>query len=200
MPAPPSSAAPEAIALTLDQAFAEHRARLLRMLWQRLPRELVVRVDPEEVLQQAYIKAQRAWSRFERSGMRPYVWLYRIALDTLLDARDWNLRRRRDLRREVCLPDGSSAQFGLGLVQPATTPSDAEARREVQERVRHVLEKLKPDDRDILCMRYLDDLSVEEIAQVFGLKENTVRQRYARARLRFKDGWKAEYGLEGIEG
>jgi RNA polymerase sigma-70 factor (ECF subfamily) len=196
---PEHAAAREPSKPSLEQAFAESRAKLLRMLWQRLPRELAPRVDPEEILHKAFIKAQQAWDRFERSGLRPYVWLYRIALDTLLDERDWNLRQRRDLRREVALPDGSSAQFDLGLINGSTTPSGAEARRELQERVRHVLEQLKPEDRDILCMRYLDELTTEEVAQVLDLKDSAARQRYARARLRFKDLWKALYGLEGME-
>jgi len=70
----------------------------------------------------------------------------------LLDDGDWNLRERRDPPgRSVCRT--ARRQFGLGLINTTTTPSDAEARRELQERVRRTLEQLEPRDRDILCMR-----------------------------------------------
>ena len=56
---------------------------------------------------------------------------------------------------------------------------------------------LKPEDRESLCMRFYDQLSTEEMAGVLNLSEATARQRYSRARLRFRETWRKLFGDEG---
>jgi RNA polymerase sigma factor (sigma-70 family) len=82
-----------------------------------------------------------------------------------------------------------SVQLGMGLIAPATSPSAALARRELQEQVREAVELLKEKDRQILWMRHQDQLSHQEIAAVLDLTENASMVRYARALKRFKDLW-----------
>jgi RNA polymerase sigma factor (sigma-70 family) len=188
---------------TLGKIFEEHKPKLLAMIQRRSDPALSARRNPEDILQNAYLRAQDRWPDFKNSGMAPYTWLYRIAMDCLLDDRDYQTRRRRDQRAEIVWPDRSSMQMVLGLVHPATSPSSVLARKEYQEllhkRLTQTLELLKPEDREILCMRFLDELPTEEIALVLGIPQGTARQRYARARLRFRDLWKKLFGQEGFE-
>ena len=188
---------------TLGKMFEEHRPKLLAMIERRSDPALAARRHPDDILQNAYLKAQERWPDFKQSGMSPYTWLYRIVMDCLLDDRDYQTRRRRDQRAEIAWPDRSSLQLVLGLVSPITSPSSVLARKEFQEllhkRLTQTLELLKPEDREILCMRFLDELPTEEIALVLGIPQGTARQRYARARLRFRDLWKKLFGQEGFE-
>lgn len=184
----------------LGKLFEEHRAKLLNMVRQRLDSALAARLQPEDVLAQAFLRARGRWQQFQQSGMSGYAWLYRIVLDCLYDEYDFNTCRRRDLRLEVPWPDGSTAQLGLHLVGDGTTPSEALARKELQERMRRTLEMLKPDDHEILCMRFFDLLTTDEMAAVLGLAPATVRQRYARALRRLKELWKNLYGPESLSG
>ena len=185
----------------LGKIFEENRPRLLSMLQRRSDRALSARRDAEDILNQAYMRAQARWSDFQQSGMTAYAWLYRIVLDSLLDDHDFQMRKRRNPRAETAWPDKSSLQLVLGLVSPLTSPSDALARKESHERlcrqVGQALGLLKPDDREILCMRFYDQLSTEEMAGVLNLSEATARQRYSRARLRFRETWRKLFGDEG---
>ncbi len=187
----------------LAQLFEEHRPKLLAMVAWRSSRALAGRRDPEDLLHQAYLKAQERWDDFRASGMTAYAWLYRLVRDCLLDDYDRQTTRGRSVRREVAWPERSSEQMVLGLVGNLTNPSDALARKEflerVQQRVQQTLDLLAPEFREVLYMHFFDQLNQKEIAEVLGIGHAAVRQRYTRARLRFRDLWKQMFGEEGVE-
>jgi RNA polymerase sigma-70 factor, ECF subfamily len=130
--------------------------------------------------------------------MTSYSWLYCKVMDCLADQYDAHTAQKRDIYRQRRLPEGSASQIGLGLVNRGTSPSGALARKELEERMRRALEMLRPEDREILCMRHYDQLSLTEVAHVLGISDGTARQRYARARLRLRELWKKRYGQEGL--
>jgi RNA polymerase sigma-70 factor (ECF subfamily) len=119
--------------------------------------------------------------------MTPYTWLYRLAMDSLIEA--WRRQNcdGRDPRREIPWPDRSSAQQVLNLFDPATTPSEALAREELRQRVQQVMSTLKPIDREVLWMRHYDQLSFAEVAKLLKIPENTAMKRYVRALRRLKE-------------
>jgi RNA polymerase sigma-70 factor (ECF subfamily) len=174
----------------LGQLLEEHRIRLLAMLQRRIDPRLNLRLDPEEILSEAFLQARRRWSAYQQTpNMRPYPWLYRITLDCLIEAWRRETRGRRDLHREMPMPDATSAQLGLGLVHLGTSPSEALAREELVNRVQQALGLLKETDREILWMRHHDQLAFAEAADVLGVTENTATVRYTRALRRLKDLW-----------
>jgi RNA polymerase sigma factor (sigma-70 family) len=180
----------------VDKAFAEHEAQLLAMLRWRMSAALAARLAPEEVLQNARLKALRRWNHFPPT-LSPYARLYRLTLDCLHAAYAEHTSQRRDFRQEVrCPEDGSSAFWPAGT---DTSPSNALARKELQEQVWQIMAQLRPDDQELLRLRYVDRLSTEDIARVLGITPNTARQRFARARLRFKDLWQSRVGPAGAE-
>jgi RNA polymerase sigma-70 factor (ECF subfamily) len=183
----PASVADLAI---LGQLLEEHRSRLLAMLGRRIDPKLHLRLDPEDILSEAFLQARRRWTAYQAEPkMKPYAWLYRIALDCLIDAYRRETRGRNDLHKEMPMPEGTSAQLGLGLINAGTSPSEAVAREEVRQRVQQALGLLKETDREILWMRHHDQLSFAEAASILGLTENTATVRYARALRRLKDLW-----------
>ena len=119
----------------------------------------------------------------------PYAWLYRIVLDTLIEAWRRESRSVRDHRRDLPWPAESSVQLALHLVDPATGPSTALARDELLERVKRTVEDLGENDHEILWMRHYDQLSFKEAAAVLGISENAATVRYARALKRLRDKW-----------
>ncbi len=174
----------------------EHRPKLLAMVERRIDPALRKRLESAEVLQEAFLAAQGKWSRFRAapSAMTPYAWLYCIVLDTLIETWRKQSRARRDPAREMPWPEQSSIQLGLGLLQSGTSPSEAFSRKELQERMRHVLDGLGPRDREILWMRHYDDLSFPEAAAVLGITENAATVRYVRALKRLKTLWQKIHG------
>lgn len=192
---PAESSIPSSVSdwAALGQLLEEHRPRLLAMLRRRLDPKLNPRLDAEEILNEAFLQARRRWAAFQaRPAMKPYPWIYRIALDCLIEAWRRETRGPRDVHRQMPLPEQTSLQLGLGLVYSGTSPSEALARDELRQRVRLVMDQLKDSDREILLMRHADDLSYADISAVLGIAENTAQQRYHRALGKLSDLWLQE--------
>ena len=176
----------------LGKVLEEHRPRLMEMLERRIDPRLAVRVSAEDVFHDACLRAQRRWNDFQRDskGMTPYLWLYGIAISCLRDQWRREAAHKRDLRREMCWPERSSVQFGLGLVGDATTPSEALARKDLARFMHEMLVMLKEKDREILWMRHFDGLSFREVGKLLEIRENTASVRYVRAVERLRELWK----------
>jgi RNA polymerase sigma-70 factor (ECF subfamily) len=182
---------------TFGRLWDEHRPKLLAMLQRRIDPALNARVDPEHILNDTFMVARRRWTDFQAGTMTAYAWFYRLALDQLIEEWRKATRGRRDVRREMPLPEGTSIQLGLGLIDPGTSPSDALARVESRERVQQVMGLLKEKYREILLMRHVEYLSHPEIATVLGITEAAAQQRYHRAVARLSDLWQKLYPDEG---
>jgi RNA polymerase sigma-70 factor, ECF subfamily len=182
---PPSSVSEIA---ALAKLFEAHRPRLIAMVQRRIAPSLAPRVDPDDILSEAFLRARVRWSNHDLA-MSTYTWLYRITLDCLIEA--WRSANAdgRSLQKEIPWPERSSMELGIGLVGSLTSPSDAFARNELQERIIWAVQQLKPDDREILGMRHFDELSYQEIAAVTDITEDAAMQRYARALRRLRKLW-----------
>lgn len=185
---------------TLGMWYDTHGPRLLAMLEYRLDRRSASRRGADDILHQAFVKAEKRWDDFARSGMTPYAWLYRLAQDCLNDDHDYQTSLRRNVRRDRPVPERSSEQMVLGLFRTSDSPSNAAKESERVERLRarmaEALDALSPDDHQILVMRHFDNLKSKEIAQVLGIEANAASVRYARARARLLEVWVARFGEE----
>ncbi len=190
-PLPPAAADPA----TLVRLWNEHLPALRRVVGRRLDPSLAVRLDPDDVLGDAFLDARREWPRVRAAAaVDPYAWLYGVVRDRLIEAWRHATRDRRDVRRDVPWPERSSAQLALDLVSPGTSPSDAAARDEERRRVRAALDRLRDADREVLWMRHFDQLTFAQIGGVLRLTENAATVRYVRALRRLKDLWRAAEG------
>ena len=183
----------------LGKLFADHRKRLLAWLRQRIDPALARRLDPEEVLNKAYLRAVQRWPDFPQSGLAPVAWLFRVVRDCLYDEYDLHTSQGRDFHKEELLPDSSSAQIDMGLASPVTPPSVAARRNEQLRRLEETLNLLAPDDRAVLRLLRLEGVSPAEAARRLGISERALRVRHCRALKRLKDLWKQRYGAEGLE-
>lgn len=183
--------APESVSeiALLARVFEEHRARLTEMIRRRAGNSLASRVDPEDILGDAFLRARERWASHDPALMSTYAWLYRIVLDALIAAwRNANTAGRA-IRREVPWPERSSVQLGLGLVGSMTSPSEAMIKQEQRERIVWAVQQLKNEDREILAMHHFDELSYREVGSILDISEDAAAQRYARALLRLKRLW-----------
>ena len=171
----------------LGRLMEEHRPKLLRMLENRIDASLRRRIDPEDVLAEAFLKANARWEEYQRTRpISEYPWLYQQTMDSLVATWRRYDGAGRDARREMPWPEHSSAALGMGLFGSQTTPSRALHRNEMAEKVKAALERLKPTHREILLMRHFDDLPFKEAAEVLGIERNAAEQRYVRALLGLK--------------
>ena len=134
--------------------------------------------------------------------MQPYAWLYRITLDRYIEIYRRNVADGRDLRRDVPWPDDCSAVLGAHLMDAGTGPLTAAQRAELATRLHEMLSLLPDSDRDILTMRYFDQLSTREICEVLNshqpdaipLSEDTLNVRMFRALKKLQKLWQQTFG------
>lgn len=168
-----------------------HRPRLKRMVVVRLDRRLAARVDPSDVVQEALLEAAARLDDYLRDRPIPfYPWLRRIAWMRVADAYRHHLRAgRRSVEREElpALPGESAAELAERLLARDSGPSARLRRQERRERVRAGLNRLPERDREILVLRFLEELSTAEAAVVLGINEGATKVRLLRALQRLRD-------------
>lgn len=171
----------------LAEAFAQHRARLYRMLQFRIDPRLRVRLDADDVLQDAYLAAAQRLRHFEgESGASLFVWLRMIAQQTLLDAQRRHYgAQARNAKREVALQgsDGTSTTSSLAarLVGQLTSPTQAVRRAELSAQLIAALDQMDTIDRDVLALRHFEELTNQEVALELGIEQKAASIRYVRA-------------------
>jgi RNA polymerase sigma-70 factor (ECF subfamily) len=92
----------------------------------------------------------------------------------------------RDENLETRPSDSSSALAVDRLTRSDTSPSQHAVRDEECERVRAVLDQLEEPDRKLLELRYVERLSLAEIADRLGIGPSAVKMRHVRALKRFR--------------
>ena len=178
----------------LADFWGRHRKRLRQMVRLRLDRRLQGRVDPSDVLQEAYIDlAQRLPEYAKDRAFSPYLWLRLVTGQRLLEIHRRHLgTAMRDAGREVslyrgALPQASSVSLAAQLLGRFTTASQAAVRAERQVQLQAVLNGMEPMDREILALRHFEELSNGEASEVLGLSKTAANNRYIRALGRLRD-------------
>ncbi len=173
--------------------FARHRDRLRRMVAARIDPRLAARVDPSDVVQEALGDAARVLPEYFRDRPLPFHdWLRQFAWDRLMKLHRHHIgTQRRSVAREhrpSVLPDDTAYELGSRLAAGGTTPSQDLIREEFDPLGvrRGAIAGMRPDDREILLMRHVDQLSMAEIAGALAIREGTAKVRHLRALRRLK--------------
>jgi RNA polymerase sigma-70 factor (ECF subfamily) len=178
----------------LAQLFEQFRPRLRVMVRLRLDRRLQGRLDPSDVLQDAFVEIARRFPEYAESpGMPIYLWVRFLTGQKLLDLHRQHLgAKMRDAGLEISLhhggiPQASSASLAAHLLGRLTSASRAAIRAETRLRVQEALNTMDPLDREVLTLRHFEMLTNEETAVALGLKKSAASNRYVRALKRLKD-------------
>jgi len=188
----------------LAAVFAQYRDRLERMVALRMDPRLRGRLDPADVLQEAYLDASKRLAAYVASPEAPvFVWLRGIAANTLT-----NLHRRhlaaqaRDATREVSLGLGAgsttSGWLAGQLVGSLTSPSQVAIREEMAVQLAAAIDQMDELDREVLLLRHFELLRNHEVAMILGISENAASNRYVRALGRLRDLIATIPGLTGL--
>jgi RNA polymerase sigma-70 factor, ECF subfamily len=177
----------------LGTLLGRHRDRLQRMVALRMDRRLQGRIDPSDVIQEAYLEASVRLTEYLRDPSMPFfLWLRFLAGQKLVTLHRHHLGvQMRAAGQEVALcrgplPEASSAALAAQLLGHDTRASEAAIRAELKIRVQNGLNSMDPLDREVLALRHFEQLSRAEIAQVLGVSENAAGKRYIRALERLK--------------
>jgi RNA polymerase sigma-70 factor (ECF subfamily) len=85
------------------------------------------------------------------------------------------------------LSDRSALQLAECLAAGQSSPSRRIMQRELRDRVRHALDRLRPRDRELLVLMYLEQLSTAETAAVLEMSEKAITMRHLRAIERLRN-------------
>jgi RNA polymerase sigma-70 factor (ECF subfamily) len=121
-----------------------------------------------DVTQQVFLKLMTRITQF-RGDSEFATWLYRLVVNT---CRDEHRKRRRFI---------SLAEAFVNVPSKGESPRSRYARKELSGRVQSAIGELKPKLRWPILLKYVDEMSYEEIADVLGCSKGTVASRLNRA-------------------
>ncbi|MEN6299902.1 MAG: RNA polymerase sigma factor [Anaerolineaceae bacterium] len=134
--------------------------------------------DAEDAAQETFLRAYRSINQFDHSRQFS-TWLLSIAAHYCID------QIRKNRMTIISLEDQPNQEIPDKLPGPESTLS----KREEQDRMRLLLEKLNPTDRAAVIMYYWYNYSYDEIAQSLSLSESAVKSRLHRARKEMARLW-----------
>lgn len=136
----------------------------------------VVRNDAEaeDIVQEAYVRAFAHLDAF-RGDSSLATWLSRIVINEALG----RLRKRR---RTVAIPANSQAEIIQFPLNPSDDPERTMAQRQILDLVERATDSLPDVYRTVFVARVVEGLSIEETAELLGVRPETVKTRLHRAR------------------
>lgn len=178
----------------VNELLNRHREALQRMVRARLDQRLSRRVDASDVVQDVLFEASQRLADYLHDPRLPFaLWLREMARDRIIDLhRRHRVAIRRSLDREQPLSpanfgDRSSLELAAQLRDPELTPAAAALRNELHQRFLDALDRMDEEDREVLVMRHIEQLSNSEAASILGLTPPAAGMRHLRALRRMRE-------------
>ena len=156
---------------TIRRMMETYGDAVLRMCYLNL-RDVMLSQD---AAQDSFLKAYQNLSSF-RGECSEKTWLMRIAINTC-----------RDYQRKAWMKHQDRSVDVEGLILPGGTPVDAK-----DDTVIKAVMALPRRDREVVLLRYYQEMTMEEISKALGIPKGTVTSRLNRARTKLRrqlEGW-----------
>jgi RNA polymerase sigma-70 factor, ECF subfamily len=151
--------------------------------------------EAEDLAQEVFIKVFQTLTTYDAAQGAFSTWLNRVARNHLVD----HYRRTHKDRLTSSLDDEETG--GLENKSSGEAPPSAHVEtRERHEMLQAALNRLSPDMREAVVLRDFQDLDYDEIAEVLGVPEGTVKSRINRGRLELAKVIKRMEGVKGGTG
>ena len=176
----------------VDLLLGRYRPRLRSLVSLRLDPRIAGRVDASDVVQDALAKASRRIMDYVRDRPLPfYPWLRRLAIDRIVEVHRAHIHARRrsvtcELAAEAPVSSNGRSTLVRELMSLGKSPSESARFHEEVARAHAAVEELSEADREVLVLRYLEQLTPGEAAAILGITANTFAQRHLRALRRVR--------------
>lgn len=147
------------------------------------------REEAEEVAQDTFIKVYKSLDKF-KGDSKFSTWIYRVAYNTCLD------RLKKNKRYEGTVTIDEYTEHQVKTLDNALDMLEAQERKVA---IKKCIDTLPSDDSFLLTLYYYEELSLEEIAKVIGIKPNNVKIKLFRSRKKLATVLKAQLDNEIIE-
>lgn len=159
-------------------AFANLVELYQEKLYQLAYRMLYNRQEAEDVVQETFLRVFKSLANYDES-MKFSTWIYRIATNLCID----QLRKKRgniSLDAEVHDEDGIDGYAQLQSAEPL--PEEELIMSEMQRSIQQAIQEMPVSYRSVTILKYLHDLSLQEISEILELPVSTIKTRLHRGR------------------
>ncbi|HEX2687903.1 MAG TPA: sigma-70 family RNA polymerase sigma factor [Kofleriaceae bacterium] len=164
-----------------ERAFRElienHRDRVFNITYRMLGN----RAEAEEVAQEVFITVFKTIETF-REESKFSTWLYRVTVNHCKNRIKY-LARRHDRDRDELDETSHETNGAAGVPPHHVQPDRALEGAQLEVLLQEAIAGLEDDQRVVVVLRDIEDLSIEEICAITGLPDGTVKSRLHRARL-----------------
>lgn len=157
----------------IEQLFRAYFDRLYSIVFNQVGRNQAV---AEDIVQETFLSAINAAGRF-RGQSKPYTWLCSIAHHKVVD---FYRRQRKEAQRKT--PAESIDEVPPQPTDSTTLMGGSLEAEEVRQTVEQALLRLPPDYQEVLILKYVEEMSVQEISQVIRRSVKSVEGLLTRGR------------------
>ncbi|MEM7475158.1 MAG: sigma-70 family RNA polymerase sigma factor [Planctomycetota bacterium] len=188
----------------LSELFEKARPRLLRIVALRSPSQLQQRADPDDIVQETFIRATERFESYAREGQVPvFVWLRGLAYDMLIEFQRKHLRAaKRAVGREAAKRNWLQ-ETSLEMTQfwdsDAKSPSQIISDRQRVEDLKRAIEQLPENYREVLVLRFFESLSVVETAAAMECTVANAKVLQFRAMKKLQAIVTSQFGWESAD-
>ena len=163
--------------------FQTNQTRLMRLIELRLDRRLAGRIDPSDVFQDTFLRANAAFDEYCRLSSIPiYNWLRIQAQFAVGDCHRTHLGTlKRTVGMEHRAASETLAYAFEELAESMISPGSQIANADLAERVRSMIAEMPDLDREILLLRHVEEMTVSEAAAELNISVEAAKKRHLRA-------------------
>ncbi|MBL8890081.1 MAG: sigma-70 family RNA polymerase sigma factor [Planctomycetaceae bacterium] len=172
----------------ISALFEAYGERLTKMIAIRLDPRLAGRIDPADVLQDAFIDVIKKLPQYDLDCQIPlYIWMRTIVQERIVATHRRHLNtEKRDARLErdrvyAANPDESAWSLAQVLLSNDTSISGRVIRAEQHDQLATALTCLEPIDHEIILLRIFENLTNLEVAQSLQIETSAASKRFLRA-------------------
>jgi RNA polymerase sigma-70 factor (ECF subfamily) len=146
--------------------------------------------EAEDIVQETFLRVYTNLNRYDET-QKFSTWIYRIATNLCID----RLRKRKaNYSLDAELPEGEGADWYSLLPSNEETPESELLLSETQHNIRKAIDSLPEKYKSVVILRYLQDMSLQEIGDVLNMPVTTVKTRVHRGREFLRKKLEGEYG------
>jgi RNA polymerase sigma-70 factor (ECF subfamily) len=158
------------------EALHRQYPEVFRYVSRRVPRQ-----EAEDITMQVFAAALEALPQF-RGECSLGPWLLSIAHKKVVDALRRRAARRETLASELTRQETATDPMAESMASAVEGPETALVRQEARQAMRHLVDQLNRDQREVLLLRYVEERSMAEIAAIMARSPAAVNSLLQRAR------------------
>lgn len=163
-----------------EAAFSELVKKYLKSVYNFIFRLASDRDVTEDLTQETFVKAWRNLNRFDQSRSFK-TWLFTIAKNTTFDY----FKKKKEIPFSTFVDEEGESIFNE-TADESILPSEILERKDIANELEEKLQKISAHYRAILLLRYKEEFSLHEIAEILDEPYNTIKSRHQRGLMKLK--------------